>query len=276
MNDRPRRAAFFDLDKTLIPGSSLFLLARGLYNRDMFRVRDLLRFAWGQAMFRLRGEDEKHMDMSRESTLEFVVGRNQEELIAWGKEIAQDRILPRVYEDIVRVINDHRRNGELTFLVTAAPIELANTIAEALSMTGAVATVSEVDEDGNYTGRLVGGVTHGPEKAKAATEIAERHGVELLNCSAYSDSINDLPLLESVGHPHAVNPDWELRKIALNRGWPIHELRTRRRALLIGIPAGLGGVGLFASGVATGLALERRRAAVQAGPINRLKRALER
>ena len=276
MNDRPRSAAFFDLDKTLIPGSSLFLLARGLYNRDIFRVRDLLRFGWGQAIFRLLGEREKHMDMSRESTLEFVAGHNQEELVAWGKEIAQERILPRVYEDIVRVINDHRRKDELTFLVTAAPIELASTIAEALSMTGAVATVSEVDEHGNYTGRLVGGVTHGPHKAKAAAEIAERHGVELVNCSAYSDSINDLPLLESVGHPHAVNPDWELRKIALNRGWPIHELRTRRRALLIGIPAGLGGAGLFASGVATGLALERRRAAAQPGGLDRLKRALGR
>ena len=140
-------------------------------------------------------------------------------------------------------------------------------------MTGAIGTVSEVDADGNYTGRLVGGVTHGPEKAKAATGIAERHGVELINCAAYSDSINDLPLLESVGHPHAVNPDWELRRTALNRGWPIHELRTRRRALLIGIPAGLGGVGLFSSGVATGLALERRRRQLedQRRPLYRIK-----
>lgn len=276
VNDPVRRAAFFDLDKTLIPGSSLFLLARGLHNRDMFRVRDLLRFGWGQAMFRLRGEAQKGMDMSRESTLEFVVGRNQQELLAWGKEIAQERILPRVYENIVKVINEHRRNEELTFLVTAAPIELAGTIAEALSMTGAVGTVSEIDDEGNYTGRLVGGVTHGPEKAKAATELAERHGIDLINCSAYSDSINDLPLLEAVGHPHAVNPDWELRKIALNRGWPIHELRTRRRALLIGIPAGLGGVGLFASGIATGAALERRRQEARFPSLSGLRRGAQR
>jgi HAD superfamily hydrolase (TIGR01490 family) len=256
-----RSAAFFDLDKTLIPGSSLFLLARGLYQRDMFRVRDILRFGWGQTMFRLRGEARRGMDMSRESTLDFVVGRKQEELIAWGNEIAKDEILPRVYEDIVRVINQHRKRGDLTFLVTAAPIELAKTIAEALSMTGAVGTESEIDEEGNYTGRLVGGVTHGPEKAKAAAELASRHGVELVECSAYSDSINDLPLLESVGHPHAVNPDRELRRTAIGRGWPIHELRTRRRALLIGIPAGLGGAGLFSSGLAVGVALEKRRRA---------------
>ena len=259
----PTRAAFFDLDKTLIPGSSLFLLARGLYDRDMFRVRDIMRFAWGQAMFRLRGEARRGMDMSRESTLEFVVGRSQDDLIAWGSEIAKEEILPRVYEDIVAVINDHRKKGELTFLLTAAPVELATTIAEALSMTGAVGTVAEVDDEGNYTGRLAGAVTHGEEKAKAAAETAARHGVEMGNCAAYSDSINDLPLLESVGEPHAVNPDWDLKRIALNRGWPVHELRTRRRALLIGIPAGLGGAGLLATGIAVGMTIERRRHGVR-------------
>ena len=259
VHEGPRRAAFFDLDKTLIPGSSLFLLARGLYQRDIFRVRDIVRFGWGQAMFRLRGEVERGMQMSRQSTLEFVVGRNQQELINWGKEIATEQILPNVYEDIVRVIDEHASRNELTFLVTAAPIELATTVAEALSMTDVAATVSEVDELGNYTGRLVGQVTHGPEKAKAAAQLASKHQVDLMECAAYSDSVNDLPLLESVGHPHAVNPDRELRKIALSRGWPIHELRTRRLALLVGIPAGLGGVGVFSSGLAIGAALERRR-----------------
>lgn len=276
MDDSIRRAAFFDLDKTLIPGSSLFLLARGLYQRDIFRVRDILRFAWGQTMFRLRGEAARGMEMSRVSTLEFVVGRNQEELIAWGNEIAKEQILPRVYEDIVHVINQHRKRGELTFLVTAAPVELASTIAQALSMTGVVGTVSEVDEDGNYTGRLVGGVTHGPEKAKAAAEIAARHGVELLECAAYSDSVNDLPLLESVGYPHAVNPDRELRRKALQRGWPIHELRTRRRALLIGIPAGLGGAALFSAGMAVGAGLERKRRQSEGDFLRRLQRRLSR
>ena len=259
VSERPRRAAFFDLDKTVILGSSLFLLARGLYKRDIFRVRDIVRFGWGQAMFRLRGEIERGMEMSRQSTLDFVVGRNQQELIDWGKEIAAEQILPNVYEDIVRVIEDHTERGELTFLVTAAPVELATTVAEALSMTDVAATVSEVDELGNYTGRLVGQVTHGPEKAKAAAQLAAKHGVDLMECAAYSDSVNDLPLLESVGHPHAVNPDRELRKIAQSRGWPIHELRSRRLALLVGVPAGLGGTGVFLSGLAIGAALERRR-----------------
>lgn len=87
-----QRIAFFDLDKTLIPGSSLFLLARGLYDRDMFRVRDLLRFGWGQMKYRVGGERARGIDLSRESTLDFVTGRSQRELIAWGKEIAEERI----------------------------------------------------------------------------------------------------------------------------------------------------------------------------------------
>ena len=255
-----QRAAFFDLDKTLIPGSSLFLLARGLYDRDMFRVRDLLRFGVGQMMFRLRGESMRDVDRSREGGLEWVSGRSHEELRRWGQEIAAERILPIVYEDIVRVIDGHRMRGDKTFLVTAAPTELADTIASELKMDGAAGTVSEIDELGRYTGRLVGEILHGPAKVKAVEEIAAENGLDLQECAAYSDSINDLPLLETVGYPHAVNPEGELRRIALTRGWPIHELRTRRRALLIGIPAGLGGAGLFWSGIAIGALLERRRA----------------
>ncbi len=131
-------------------------------------------------------------------------------------------------------------------------------------MTGAVATISEVDEDGFYTGRLVGSVMHGPAKAGAVAKLAAEHGLGLSECAAYSDSMNDLPLLESVGFPHAVNPEPELRRIALTRGWPIHELRTRRKAFLIGIPAGLGGVTVLSSGIALGMWLERRRTAREA------------
>lgn len=268
-----KRAAFFDLDRTLIPGSSLFLLARGAYERDMFRVRDLLRFAWGQAMFQLKGEDPRGMEMSREGTLGFVTGKSQEELVAMGREIIEERIIPRVYADIVSVIETHKERGDLTFLVTAAPIELAAQITEELGMTRAIATVSEVDADGFYTGRLVGDVMHGPAKAKAVAEVAAEFGVDLLDCAAYSDSINDLPLLESVGDPHAVNPEHELARVARTRGWRIHELRTRRRALLIGIPAGVGGSALFGAGIALGMWAERRRAPRSVKPWERFPRS---
>lgn len=254
-----KRAAFFDLDKTLIPGSSLFLLARGAYKQDLFRVRDLMRFGWGQAMFRLRGESSHGIDSTRESTLDFVTGRSQRDMLDMGREIVEQRIIPRVYPDIVRVIEDHQDRGDLTFLVTAAPIELADAVAASLDMTGAIGTTSEVDSSGFYTGRLVGDVIHGPAKVKAVAEIASEHELDLYECSAYSDSINDLPLLESVGDAHAVNPDRELLRVARARGWHVHELRTKRRVLLIGVPAGMGGAALFGGGVALGTWMERRK-----------------
>jgi HAD superfamily hydrolase (TIGR01490 family) len=268
----PKRIAFFDVDRTLIPGSSLFLLARGAYARDFFRVRDILRFGYGQVLFRLRGEHASGIDRTRDSTLDFVIGRSQAELVEMGNEIVEERILPRVYPDIFRVIEQHREGGALTYLVTAAPIELASSIAIALDMDGAVGTESELDANGYYTGRLVGAIMHGPEKAKAAAEVAEVAGIDLADCLAYSDSISDLPLLESVGYPHAVNPEHELRRLAMQRGWPIHELRTRRRLLLVGIPAGLGGAGLFAGGVALGAALERRNHRRRRNVIERIGR----
>lgn len=247
------RAAFFDLDKTLIPGSSLFLLARGMYERDFIRVRQIASFAWDQVRFRVFGKElMDEVGDIQEIALSFVKGKHQEELRALGKEIAEERILPRVYADIVRVIEHHHSIGDETWLLTAAPQELAEVIGEGLGMTGARGTQSEIDASGFYTGHMAGALLHGPEKAKAAAELSAERGLELAACHAYSDSINDLPLLESVGHPHAVNPDHDLRRIARARSWPVHELRTRRRALLIGIPSTLGAVSLFGAGVAFG------------------------
>ncbi|HLF70228.1 MAG TPA: HAD-IB family hydrolase [Actinomycetota bacterium] len=264
MSERPKEglvsAAFFDVDKTLIPGSSLFLLARGMYARDFIRVRDIVRFGWGQAAFRLLGrEGDRGIEQSKSSTLEFVTGRHQDELRAWGREIVDERVLPRVYEDVSRIIESHKIAGDQTYLVTATPIELADYLAEALGMTGALGTESEIDDQGRYTGQLVGDILHGESKSKAVAQLASERGIDLDSSSAYSDSHNDLPLLGSVGHPHAVNPDATLRRIARTRGWPIHELRTRRRALLIGIPSALGGAAVFGLGAATGAAIMKRK-----------------
>jgi len=255
-----KTAAFFDCDKTLIPGSSLYLLARGMYERDFIRVRQIAGFAWTQLRFQLFGKElMDQVGDIQESALSFVKGRHQDELRSLGREIAEERILPRVYEDIAAVIEQRMAEGTETWLLTAAPQEIADVIAQGLGMTGAMGTVSELDDAGFYTGQLAGPLLHGPEKAKAVERIALERDIDLTISHAYSDSKNDLPLLESVGHPHAVNPDPELKRIARARGWPIQDLRTRRRALLIGVPSTLGVVSIFGAGVAVGHYLARHR-----------------
>lgn len=256
-----RPAAFFDLDRTLIPGSSLFLLARGLRSRDVYRVRDLVRMAVQQGRFKLRGETEHSVAAVRREALSFIAGRDQAELAGWGREIATTEILPRVYPDVVRMIATHRAAGDKTYLVTATPTELAEPVAAALEMDHALGTRVEVDSRGRYTGALTGcGLLHGPAKAEAVVERAVQDGIDLARSHAYSDSINDRKLLEAVGQPHAVNPDKALLRLAVRHGWAVHELRPVRRQALVGVPPLLPVGALIGAGFAAGWVTRGRRA----------------
>jgi len=185
------------------------------------------------------------------------------ELQEMGREIAEERILPRVYEGIAKVIEHHREVGDLTYLCTASPQEIADLVAESLDMTGAMGTQAEV-KNGRFTGQLgPAGVLHGPAKAVAVAALAAELDIDLSESYAYSDSINDLPLLELVGHAIAVNPDTDLKRAARLRGWPVYELRTRRPLLLFGIPSAVAAAGLFGGGVALGSWLGHRSAEAQ-------------
>ncbi len=252
-------AAFFDLDRTLIPGSSLFLLARALRAGDRHRIRDLVRMARQQAIFTLVGEPEASLTGARRNALSFIAGREQQELQAWGREIATNEVLPRVYPDIVRIMAGHRAAGHRTYLLTAGPIELAEPIAAALDMDRALGTQAEIDASGRYTGRLVGDLLHGPAKAAALRELAEQDGISLVRSHAYSDSLNDRLMLEAVGYPHAVNPDKGLLDLALRQGWAMHELRPVRRQLLVGVPPAVPALALVAAGFVAGYSSRGRR-----------------
>jgi HAD superfamily hydrolase (TIGR01490 family) len=235
---RTLRAAFFDVDKTLLPGSSLYLFARGLYRRGFYDLRDVLGFAFGQLTFRLTGaEGRRGMEAAREHALAFIEGKQQSDLRQIGHDIVVEVIGPRIYPGMRRVIDAHHADGDKTFLVTAAPRELAERIAAYLGMDGALGTEAEL-VDGTYTGRLVGPVLHGPAKLDAVVGLADEQGIDLRASSAYSDSVNDRPLLEGVGHPVAVNPDRMLRELAAERGWPVQDFRRRRRFWLIWLPSG--------------------------------------
>jgi phosphoserine phosphatase len=136
-------------------------------------------------------------------------------------------------------------------------VELASILARRLGLTGALGTVAET-KNGVYTGRLVGGLLHGEAKAAAIQALADREGLDLARCSAYSDSLNDLPMLTLVGHPNAVNPDLGLRAEAKIHGWPVYDFRSGRRATMIALPIAAG-AGAVAGGMAAGAAVHRRR-----------------
>jgi HAD superfamily hydrolase (TIGR01490 family) len=259
-------AAFFDVDNTMMVGASIFHFAKGMAARKLFSWRDLMTFTARQARLRLRGENQTDMHNTRESALAFVAGKKVDEIVALGEEIYDEEMADRIWWGTHALAMQHIEAGRRVWLVTATPVELAEIIARHLKLTGALGTVAE-SVDGVYTGRLVGEVLHGPAKADAVRALAAREGLDLSRCAAYSDSINDIPLLSLVGRPVAVNPDSALRAEARARGWEIRDFRTGRRAAKVGGGSALGAAavaGALAAGIAIGRKQERTHAAAVA------------
>ncbi|GII63154.1 phosphoserine phosphatase [Sphaerisporangium krabiense] len=249
-------AAFFDVDNTMMRGASIYHFARGLASRGLFTTTDLLRFAIGQALFRVRGnENPEHIARAKETALAFVVGLKVDEVVRLGEEIYDEVMADRIWNGTRALAQSHLDAGQRVWLVTATPVELSRVIAQRLGLTGALGTVAET-ENGVYTGRLVGDLLHGPAKAEAVKALARREGLDLSRCTAYSDSANDLPLLRLVGRPCAINPDSELLEHARQNDWTVRDFRTGRKATMIGLPIAAG-AGALAGGVAAAIALRK-------------------
>jgi HAD superfamily hydrolase (TIGR01490 family) len=255
----PAAAAFFDVDNTMIRGASIYFFGKGMAGRGLITTRDILRFGWQQLEFRVKGKENlEAVAEARDKALGLVAGKAVDEIVAYGEEIYDELMERRIWSGTRALAQQHLDAGQRVWLVTATPVELARIIAKRLGLTGALGTVSEV-EDGLYTGRLVGEPLHGPAKAEAVRALAEREGLDLARCTAYSDSANDVPMLSAVGHAVAINPDTKLREEARLRGWDVRDFRTGRKAAKIGIPTAAG-VGALTGGVVAGLALRRRHA----------------
>ncbi|SDS63708.1 HAD-superfamily subfamily IB hydrolase, TIGR01490 [Nocardioides scoriae] len=250
-------AAFFDVDNTVMQGASIFHLARGLHRREFFTTKDILGAAWKQAYFRVVGvEDPDHVADARASALSFIAGHTVAELESLGEEIFDERMAHRIWPGTRALAQLHLDQGQRVWLVTAAPIEIATIIARRLGLTGALGTVAE-HVDGVYTGALVGEMLHGSAKAVAVRELADRFDLDLARCSAYSDSYNDLPMLDIVGDPCAINPDARLREHARAQGWRVRDYRTGRKAARAGVfTAAVAGA--VAGTAAAGAALRRK------------------
>jgi HAD superfamily hydrolase (TIGR01490 family) len=255
----PTGAGFFDVDNTMLQGASVYYLARGLAARKYFTAADLVRFGMKQLRFRLlAAEHGGDVSQAREQALAFVAGRPVDQLRLLAEEIFDELMAERIWAGTHALARMHLDAGQRVWLVTAAPVEVGLVIAQRLGLTGAMGTVAEIS-DGAYTGRLVGGLMHGPAKAAAITDLAAKEGLDLARCAAYSDSINDVPMLSAVGRPVAVNPDSALRRVARERGWEVRDFRTGRKAARVAVPAALG-AGALAGAVAVAIAFNRRTA----------------
>lgn len=225
-------AAFFDIDNTLIQGSSLVLLGRGLARKRLITLRELLPGLTKQLRYRLVGA-EKASDIvsGREHALGLARGKKVADLLELADDIVDHQILGRAFDATVELAQMHLAAGHQVWLVSATPVQIGQALAARLGFTGALGTVAEAD-DGVFTGRLVGDVLHGPGKRHAVAALAALLRLDLAQCTAYSDSINDVPMLSMVGTPVAINPDRALRRHAAQHGWEIRDYRSVRKAAL--------------------------------------------
>jgi HAD superfamily hydrolase (TIGR01490 family) len=215
-----RPAAFFDLDKTIIAKSSTLAFGRPFYQSGLLNRRAVLRSAYAQFVFALAGADEDQMDRMRDYITAMCTGWDVAQIREIVNETLHDIIDPLVYDEAVERIQQHKSAGQDVVIVSSSGEEVVGPIGAMVGADYVLATRMVVSDDGKYTGEIERYV-YGPEKAEAVRELAAERGYDLAASYAYSDSITDLSLLEEVGHPTAVNPDRALRKIAVERGWPI-------------------------------------------------------
>lgn len=224
-----RSAAFFDLDNTMVRGSTLYFLGRAMYQRGFFTKADISKFVVANVRFRLTGTEKPDVIARyQKAATDFIGGHDVKELHAIGDSVYDEFVSPALIQGTIEIAQQHLSEGSEVWLVTAAPDDMAKLIANRLGFTGAIGSKAEV-KDGKYTGQLNGKILHGTEKARAVRELAAERGFSLNNCHAYSDSASDLPLLQSVGTPHAINPDARLRIKALAENWQIHDFRRFRK-----------------------------------------------
>lgn len=247
------RAAFFDLDKTVIAKSSIVALGPEFHARGLLHRRTLVWALISQMMFLRFGADDDRMDRMRQSVLKVTRGWDRDEVRRLVESTINDVIEPLIYDEAIGLIDEHLAGGDEVYLVSSAPAEIVEPFAELLGLTGFIASRARVDADGKYTGELEF-FAQGDNKAVAMKALADERRIDLDDSFAYSDSATDVPMLACVGHPCAVNPDRALARVAAERDWPVLSFTTKVRvhdrsrsrtpvlvsAIVIGVAALLG------------------------------------
>jgi HAD superfamily hydrolase (TIGR01490 family) len=234
-----RTAAFFDLDKTVIAKSSTLAFGRSFYQGGLINRRAVLRTAYAQFVYLLGGADHDQMERMREYLSALCRGWNVEQVKEIVAETIHDLIDPIIYDEAASLIEEHHLAGRDVVIVSTSGAEVVEPIGELIGADRVVATRMVV-EDGCYSGEIEY-YAYGPAKAEAIASLAESEGYDLSRCYAYSDSVTDIPMLEAVGHPCAVNPDRALRKEALGREWPVlafsRPVRLKERIPSLSMPS---------------------------------------
>ena len=230
MTNTTRTAAFFDLDRTLIAGSSAFVFARAARDAGYIRIQDFLPDVVRALKFQFFGSSDESSHSVRDRILSRVSGMNQADLVGLN-ELVLPELLGLIRPEARALLDQHNAAGRETWIVSASPIELVEPLAIALGMTGGIGTKGEVD-NGVYTGRLDGPFCYGEGKAEAINTLATHCGIDLANSWSYSDSMSDLPMMEIVGNAVAVNPDAELATLSRSRGWPVVIFAQRSKMLI--------------------------------------------
>ena len=230
-----RAAAFFDLDKTLMAGSSGMQFARVATQHGIVGRRQLASWAVEHLRYRLRGTTDERTTEVLKVARELISGVPARALERMNPEVMA-AILPRVYPQMLDEVYAHQDAGRATFIVSAAGNGVVEPLAEVLGMDGGIGTSYEIDAEGAFTGRLDGPFVYGPGKVEAMEVFAAAHGIDLAESYAYSDSLSDLPMLRAVGHPVAVNPDPALAELAREEGWQtMHFERLGRRLVALSV-----------------------------------------
>jgi HAD superfamily hydrolase (TIGR01490 family) len=214
-----KAAAFFDLDKTILAKSSSLMFARPFYKGGLIGRGDVLKSAYAQFVYLVSGADHDQMEQMRAYMSALCTGWDVDQVRAIVSETLDELVEPVVYEEAVRLIGEHHAAGNDVIVISSSGTEIVEPIGERLGVDRAMGTQIEV-VDGKYTGELLF-YAYGEGKADAMRDLALENGYDLAASYAYTDSYTDLPMLELVGFPYAVNPDTELRKVAVERGWPI-------------------------------------------------------
>ena len=231
MTDAARSAAFFDLDRTLMAGSSGFHWARAARDAGLITRRRLAADGWANLKFRLQGSTDAGTDQVRERVGQFLAGRRVVDLQRLAPKVLAG-VLPRLYPQMLAVAYEHQDAGRRVYICTAASQEMADLLSHVLGFDGGIGSKSEV-VDGYYTGRPGGPFAYREGKATLMRELAAAEGIDLAASYAYSDSESDLPMLRAVGHPVAVNPDAPLARVAREEGWDVLRFETLGRRLKV-------------------------------------------